>query len=156
MTGRIPTEDEIKALEQNISSGDLLAVTTILQKWETSGLKVGEVIDATGKNVVHWACKIQYKRAGRLSKHQHWPVQIVDELLSRGCSGNQRDSLNQTPLFFAARYGHAEVCELLVEKCKCDANGQDVNGQTPLFYSVHYNQFDTTKVLLRLGADINI
>jgi len=38
---------------------------------------------------------------------------------------------------------------------KADLEVKDAKGNTPLYYAVQYNNFETTELLLNLGADIN-
>ncbi|CAF3746613.1 unnamed protein product [Rotaria sp. Silwood1] len=60
----------------------------------------------------------------------------------------------QTPLFGAAKKGHVEICEYLIQ------NGADVNavtrtGATPLYTATEEGHLDVVMLLLRYGADVN-
>ena len=48
---------------------------------------------------------------------------------------NQKDSLSQTPLYYAAREGHKTVIDFLLNE-GCDINHIDTYGQTAFFYSI--------------------
>jgi ankyrin repeat protein len=54
--------------------------------------------------------------------------------LKANVKAEQSDVYNQTPLFYAAREGHLEIANCLIDN-GADVNHVDVAGQTPLFYA---------------------
>ena len=83
-------------------------------------------------------------------------LEITRQLLLAGKSIiNAYDANGMTALHNAARKGHHEICELLIE------NGSFVdtvcdNGNTPLFLAVKSEHLDVVKVLLHHHADANL
>jgi len=71
-----------------------------------------------------------------------------------GCKVNHIDTYGQTPLFYAAREGHVEVCRALVA-LNGDPDIDDAKGQTPLFYSVKQGRLEAAEYLISAGAEIN-
>lgn len=68
---------------------------------------------------------------------------------------NSRDSLGRTPLYWAARADHIEVCEVLL------ANGADINaatpdGWTPLHTAVYNRKSKAVELLVSKGVDVNV
>jgi ankyrin repeat protein len=55
----------------------------------------------------------------------------VNCLLNNGANIHQADSDGETPLLWAARYGHIQIVELLLEN-GADIHQADSNGRTPL------------------------
>lgn len=68
-----------------------------------------------------------------------------------GANPNQRDKLNQTPLFYAAREGHLEACKALVEG-GCDPNSLDFKRQTALVYAQKNKKDEVIEYLTSLGV----
>jgi len=62
------------------------------------------------------------------------------------------NSLRQTPLFFAARHGLADVSSYLLER-QASANASDGNAQTPLFYAARYGHVPCVRLLLEARGD---
>lgn len=52
---------------------------------------------------------------------------LIDFLINHGCSVNQLDVYNQTPVFYACREGHIETIKKLEEK-KAALDHVDNNG----------------------------
>ncbi|SCO92820.1 related to ankyrin [Fusarium oxysporum] len=61
----------------------------------------------------------------------------------------------QTPIFFAARYGHGAVVKLLLES---GATGdlRDIYWKTPLLYTVHLGDEGTMQLMLEGGVDADL
>ena len=71
--------------------------------------EVLEACDKFGSTALHWACGM-----GRLHAARELVERGMDPSALQSC-GNRR-----SPLHFAARNGHLEVCVYLVEECGCD------------------------------------
>ena len=78
-------------------------------------------------------------------------VTNVIELLSRGASVDTRDEDGDTPLNVAAYYGHAEVCEILIERGKAKINTKDEEGFTPLLSAALRGHIEVCNLLLKTG-----
>ncbi|KAL6431696.1 hypothetical protein ACFW04_007321 [Cataglyphis niger] len=83
-------------------------------------------------------------------------IERVERLLDRGHDPRQEDTSGYTPLHFAARHGHFEVCELLLN------HGANVNAitpsikATPLHRAATQGHVKTVETLLRHGANANL
>jgi len=81
-------------------------------------------------------------------------IEAVKQHLTAGTDVNARDSIGETPLFYAAVDGHKEIAELLI------AEGADVNAEghfreTPLHKAVVMGHKKVTELLIAEGADVN-
>ncbi len=82
-------------------------------------------------------------------------IKTVKMLLNEGVNPNSADNNGQTALYFAARHGCTEIVKALL------AVGADVNKpagwqkRTPLFVSAIGFQYETAKVLIDAGGNIN-
>ena len=112
-------------------------------------------------------------------QHAAWQgdTAAIQSLVKSGVSVDEPDDLGSSPLFWAARGGHAfgphqchgedagrpEVIRALLE-LGANPNVQDnrpkgfgrASGWTPLFVALHHEQFKSAAVLLEHGADPNI
>jgi ankyrin repeat protein len=112
-------------------------------------------------------------------QHAAWQgdVAAIQSLVKSGVSIDEPDDMGSSPLFWAARGGHAfgphqcrgedatrpEVIRTLLE-LGANPNVQDnrpkgfgrASGWTPLFVALHHEQFKSAAVLLEHGADPNI
>ena len=80
----------------------------------------------------------------------------MDLLVSRGCDVNHVDSNEQTPIFYASREGHTEVCKRLVQSFAANPDACDKNGQTPLYYAVRAGKLETAEFLIKhCGTNVN-
>lgn len=59
---------------------------------------------------------------------------MVELLFSKGANANHKDKINQSPLFYAAKMGHVEICKILI-KNYANVNQVDLKRQTALFYA---------------------
>jgi len=66
-----------------------------------------------------------------------------------------KDPLERNLLYLAARNGHANICEYLINK-GIKVNELQKNGSTPLHCAAYYGQTKVVKLLLSYGAKANI
>lgn len=71
------------------------------------------------------------------------------------CNPISKDLMKQTCLFYAAREGHLNLCNYLIEK-GCNPNDQDNFGQTCLFYASREGKTDCVLTLIKKGANPNL
>lgn len=64
---------------------------------------------------------------------------------------NHRDVYQQTPIYYAAREGHYELTQKLIE-LGANVNNEDINGQTVLFYSAREGHRNISELLIKHGA----
>ena len=67
---------------------------------------------------------------------------------------NDKDIYGQNPIYYAARDGHLNLCELLVER-GTDINLEDKYGQTCIFYAIREGHYDIVEFLIKHGANVN-
>ena len=82
-------------------------------------------------------------------------VEAIKQHLAAGTDVNARDSIGETPLFYAAVDGHKEIAELLI------AEGADVNVRgkirtTPLQAAAMLSHKEIVELLIDAGADVNV
>jgi len=75
-------------------------------------------------------------------------------VITKGCKVDHRDYYGQTPIYYAAREGHCEMIQKLVNY-GANVNNEDNIGQTPLFYSVREGHRQASEVLINNGAIVN-
>ena len=75
----------------------------------------------------------------------------VIELLSRGANVDTRDEDGDAPLIVAADMGHAEVCEILINRGKAKIDIKDDYGFTPLLSAAPCGYVEICKLLLKTG-----
>lgn len=68
---------------------------------------------------------------------------------------NNRDSIQNTALHWAASYGFTEICAFLLEQ-GADINTENKNKCTPLHYAVIFGRLETIALLLERGASTQI
>eukprot|EP00808_Paulinella_micropora_P029352 g15250.t1 len=80
----------------------------------------------------------------------------VERLLDSGLSVNCQDSFGETALHETARYGHDDICRLLLTR-RADVHISAVgnNGWQPLHIAGHYGKVDVARLLLAQGAQVN-
>lgn len=71
--------------------------------------------------------------------------------LNKGVSPNARDNFLQTPLLYAAWWGHRDVVNLLVLR-GADVNIQNSEGFTGLYWAVNHGHCGIAEILLKAGA----
>ena len=81
---------------------------------------------------------------------------VVQVLLAQGAEIEAKDSDYQTPLFWAAKYGHEAIVKLLLEIEKIDVNSQNIRCETPLFRAARYGHEAVVRFLLKTeNIDVN-
>jgi hypothetical protein len=100
-----------------------------------------------------------YIGEGRMAIHQAAAVgnvKLVEFLVSKGNSIEQKSLSGETPLHFAARSGSDEVVRFLINS-RANKNAQAKHTQaTPLMLAAEAKQDSTVKLLIALGADRSI
>jgi len=91
----------------------------------------------------------------------HWASffgiqELVPRLLGIGHDINERDTRGFTPLMWAARNGHKEMVEGLLNWGGASPNLPDYTGMTPLLYAIRCRHERVVEVLLRGMADPNL
>jgi len=84
--------------------------------------------------------------------------QNITFLINAGANLDIKDSSDNTPLLHAARYGHNDILQLLIDK-NANLNLQNANGETALLVVLTMGFPQTQKILKSLiekGADINL
>ncbi|ORY96584.1 ankyrin repeat-containing domain protein, partial [Syncephalastrum racemosum] len=83
-------------------------------------------------------------------------VDKIASLLKQGANTNIRDNEGWTPLHEAARHGHVEIAELLVQHGAdhgAHANSKGADQDTPLHDATENGHEDVAVHLLSFGAD---
>ena len=76
---------------------------------------------------------------------------MVRSLLSSpGADVNARDERGNTPLLEAARFGHEDICRVLIG-AGADVKAKDKDGRTALMLAVQNNHDDVVRVLKQAG-----
>jgi len=82
--------------------------------------------------------------------------EITTLLLNNGARINAKDKYGFTPLFYAAENENTiEILKLLIE-CGADINVKNNTGQTPIFASLFNGNYNTTRFLIKIGAEVNV
>jgi ankyrin repeat protein len=85
---------------------------------------------------------------------------VVAYLLRRGLNVEAEDSRGDTPLFYAARNGHAKLIRFMCAGSNrlvvADVNKQNKSLESPLIIAVRYLQIESALALLESGANVNI
>jgi len=80
-------------------------------------------------------------------------LNVIEYLIGEGVEAGLLDDMNQTPLYYSAREGKADVSSYLVRDGGCKINQVDSHGQTPLFYAAREGHSVVCRALVGLGAD---
>lgn len=78
----------------------------------------------------------------------------VREWLDAGANVDTRDEGGWTPLLQASKWGHLEVCKLLID-AGADVNAINGDDWTPLLYAALHGYIEICKLLIDAGADVN-
>ncbi|RSL96101.1 hypothetical protein CEP52_011687 [Fusarium oligoseptatum] len=112
----------------------------LVPHWDhTCTVEIGDR-DVSGINALHLAAAW-----GR--------VECLELYLDRGLLTDleARDDRQETPVHYAARFGHVSVLELL-KNHGADINSSSASGETPLHLAVRGQLLDAVKALIKLGA----
>ena len=60
-----------------------------------------------------------------------------------------------TPLYFAASYGHYDICKFIIEKIDVKNPRYNANGSTPLHFSAHNGHTNVCRLIIDLVVDKN-
>ncbi|GMH88071.1 hypothetical protein TL16_g11050 [Triparma laevis f. inornata] len=82
-------------------------------------------------------------------------------LLQSGANVDSKAASGATPLCFAAQEDCPDCCDLLLSagaspNVRCEGGEGRFSGYTPLHYTAHYNAHRSAKVLVTLGAEMEI
>ena len=81
----------------------------------------------------------------------------IKQLLQSGADVNKADMKGETPLYWAALYGHTECVKLLLAAPGIDVNMADKWGYTPLYGAAFFSHTEIVKLLLAApGIDVNM
>jgi ankyrin repeat protein len=105
------------------------------------------VQDQFRQTILHFAAKRFFKN----------PSEDIDLLVRAGAIVDAKDMYEQTPLHFAAMYGHPEGIKKLLE-LGADINAKDTLGRTPLHFAVCAERLGVEKssILLQFRANPTI
>lgn len=67
---------------------------------------------------------------------------------------NIRDMYGRSPLYIASKYGHVNICKMLLDR-GANVHLRDTNTFTPLHSASKFNKADVCALLLKYGASIN-
>ena len=82
-------------------------------------------------------------------------TKAIEQHLAAGKDVNAKDDLyGDTPLLWAAGFGHKGVVEMLITK-GADVNAKAEGGWTPLHYATGGNDKEIVELLIAKGADLN-
>ena len=125
-------EDRLTPLQVAAKNGQTHIVTTLIDHYKQS------VDQKTPENQNDLLALAVYSGSQKL----------VDELINRGFNVNGRNNLGQTALHIAAKEGHLELANHLINKHNANINAQDNNSDTPLSLAIKYDHIDLAKELI--------
>ena len=79
-------------------------------------------------------------------------LKIIIELIESGVDLFEKDTLKQTPLFYAARDGKCKLVKFFCDQ-GIQVNDLDGHSQSAIFYAASSGQLEACKVLFKYGAD---
>lgn len=80
-------------------------------------------------------------------------IAFLKEYLKQGVSGTGLDAVGNTPLYWAAKAGHADCVKELLNFPNPAINAQNKMGDTPLHIAASHGHIDVINILLEYGAD---
>lgn len=130
-----------------LASSATLALIKLLVE---HGAHVGQA-DSFGITALHLASGRE--RLG--DDNEKETLSIVEYLIEKGANPVALDTLDGSPLWFAARAGQAEVIKVLV-KHGADVHEKSVGGQSLLHRAIFSFDLKTVQTLVELGVDIHL
>ncbi|MCJ1272183.1 hypothetical protein MMC22_012091 [Lobaria immixta] len=82
-------------------------------------------------------------------------VHMTSKLIRNGFPSDRKNEYGQTPLSYAAKYGHEAVVKLLMERDDVETDSKDNNGQTPLSWAT-WNGHEAVANLLMTRDDVDL
>jgi ankyrin repeat protein len=96
-----------------------------------------------GASLLHAACKAGNKAYAGL-------------LLARGAHPHVEDDSSRTALFYAARTGHLDIVQWLIDEVGLAVNARDTEQRSPLFYACELGLTEMVGLLIAKGADVSL
>ena len=82
-------------------------------------------------------------------------LDILEELVSRGCFLDSKDSFSRSPLMIACEIGRMDIVKYLAGTCKASLKGYDYQGNTILHIAAINSKIETLKYLIEdIGMNI--
>ena len=106
------------------------------------------------------ACNINEKNAydrSVLHKAAYYSgsATLLENLITQGADVNARDKGAWTPLHLAAKNGHVEALQILLEN-GANMHVKDIkHGWTPLHIAIVSKQYESAKFLIRAGSSVS-
>lgn len=113
-----------------------------------------------GSNNTSRACNINEKNAydtSVLHKAAYYSgsATLLENLITQGADVNARDKGAWTPLHLAAKNGHVEALQILLEN-GANMHDKDIkHGWTPLHIAIVSKQYESAKFLIRAGSSVS-
>ena len=113
-----------------------------------------------GSNNTSRACNINEKNAydrSVLHKAEYYSgsATLLENLITQGADVNARDKGAWTPLHLAAKNGHVEALQILLEN-GANMHVKDIkHGWTPLHIAIVSKQYESAKFLIRAGSSVS-
>ena len=113
-----------------------------------------------GSNKTSSACNINEKNAydrSILHKAAYYSgsATLLENLITQGADVNARDKGAWTPLHLAAKNGHVEALQILLEN-GANMHVKDIkHGWTPLHIAIVSKQYESAKFLIRAGSSVS-
>lgn len=82
-------------------------------------------------------------------------VEAMKLFVDLGVDPSQKDKINQTALYYAARESKFNCCKFLLEK-RVPLNDKDLYQQTPIYYAAREGATNIIELFLNYGASINV
>ena len=129
--------------------GDVMAVEQLLRQ----GAVRADDANSNGATALHSACAVGLVDVVRLLAREHGAN--AEAVKARKGMASLNDFC--TPLIVAARYGHDDVCRVLLKECGADVDkARTDDGATPLYMAAAKGHTDVCRLLAKeCGADVD-